>query len=133
MLGAAVGSARLHLSEGFASLQADIASKIGHAARALDRHGLLLGAPARSPIFQLQCDSPRMTQGVARRMRDLGYYCCAVVFPAVPVNRPGIRFTVCRHNLPEDIDSFVEALARTHREVTAGLRTRASTSLSPGL
>jgi 7-keto-8-aminopelargonate synthetase-like enzyme len=126
MLGAAVGSARLHLAEEFHSLQLELASKIAHAARALERHQLLVGAPARSPIFQLHCDSPRMTHIIAKRMRDLGYYCCAVTFPAVPVNRPGIRFTVCRHNLNEDIDSFVAALARVHDEITTQLRRRTS-------
>jgi 7-keto-8-aminopelargonate synthetase-like enzyme len=126
MLGAAVGSARLHLTEEFHSLQRELASKIAHAARALERHQLLVGAPARSPIFQLHCDSPRMTHIIAKRMRDLGYYCCAVTFPAVPVNRPGIRFTVCRHNLNEDIDSFVAALARVHDEITTQLRRRTS-------
>jgi 7-keto-8-aminopelargonate synthetase-like enzyme len=133
MLGAAVGSARLHLAEEFHSLQLELASKIAHAARALERHQLLVGAPARSPIFQLHCDSPRMTHIIANRMRDLGYYCCAVTFPAVPVNRPGIRFTVCRHNLNEDIDSFVAALARVRNEVIAQLRRRTSVGTSPSI
>jgi 7-keto-8-aminopelargonate synthetase-like enzyme len=122
MLGAAVGSAKLHLSGEFLGLQVDLASKITHAARAIERHGLPVGAPALSPIFQLQCDSPRMTHLVARRMRKLGFYCCAVTFPAVPVNRPGIRFTVCRHNPVEDIDEFVAALADVRGEVTKLLR-----------
>jgi 7-keto-8-aminopelargonate synthetase-like enzyme len=121
MLGAAVGCAHLHLSEGFAFLQAELAFKIAHAGRAIESHGLPVGAPARSPIFQVHCDSPRMTRLVVARMRDLGYYSCAVTFPAVPVNRPGIRFTVCRHNQHEDIDSFVAALARARSEIVAQL------------
>ncbi len=121
MLGAAVGSARLHLGEEFPSLQTELASKIAHAARALDRHGLVLGAPARSPILQLHCDSSRMTYAIVGRMRALGYYCCAVTFPAVPVNRPGIRFTICRHNERADIDAFVEALAEVRSEIRTKL------------
>lgn len=121
MLGAAVGAARLHLGAELGALQRELVAKIAHAARALERHELVLGASARSPIFQLHCDSPRMTQTIVKRMRELGYYSCAVSFPAVPVNRPGIRFTVCRHNELEDIDAFVEALARTHREVRSQL------------
>jgi 7-keto-8-aminopelargonate synthetase-like enzyme len=66
-------------------------------------------------------------------MRDLGYYACAVSFPAVPVNRPGVRFTICRHNLPEDIDSFVEALARAHEDTRAQLRRPASIEANPPL
>ena len=126
MLGAAVGSARLHLSEALPSLQSELAAKIAHAARALERHGLVVGAPARSPIFQLHCDSSRMTYAIVNRLRDLGHYCCAVTFPAVPVNRPGIRFTVCRHNQAEDIDSFVAALAEARSQVRTKLGRRPS-------
>jgi cysteine sulfinate desulfinase/cysteine desulfurase-like protein len=52
----------------------------------------------------------------------------------VPVNRPGIRFTICRHNQIEDIDSFVAALAGAREEVRKKLgrpapRIDASTSV----
>jgi 7-keto-8-aminopelargonate synthetase-like enzyme len=133
MLGAAVGSARLHLSEQFPSLQRELVSKIAHAARALERHQLVVGAPAQTPIFQLHCDSSRMTHAIVNRMRDLGYYCCAVTFPAVPVNRPGIRFTICRHNLNEDIDSFVAALADAHDDIRTKLSRSASVDANPSL
>jgi 7-keto-8-aminopelargonate synthetase-like enzyme len=131
MLGAAVGSARLHLGEELPALQRELASKIVHAARALERCELVVGAPAESPIFQLHCDSSRMTQAIVNRMRALGYYCCAVTFPAVPANRPGIRFTVCRHNLLEDIDAFVAALAEARNEVRGKLRRPASFQATP--
>lgn len=124
MLGAAVGSARLHLSKELPALQQELASKIAYAGRALESHELLVGAPPESPIFQLHCDSARITHAIVKRMRELGYYCCAVTFPAVPVNRPGIRFTVCRHNLLEDIDAFVAALAQAQNEVKAQLMKR---------
>jgi 7-keto-8-aminopelargonate synthetase-like enzyme len=133
MLGAAVGSARLHLSEHFPALQRELVSKIAYTARALERHQLVVGAPPESPIFQLHCDSARMTHTIVNRMRDLGYYCCAVTFPAVPVNRPGIRFTVCRHNLPEDIDAFVGALAQACGEIRAKLRRRDRVEANPSL
>jgi 7-keto-8-aminopelargonate synthetase-like enzyme len=133
MLGAAVGSARLHLSEDLPSLQRELAVKIAHAARSLERHEVVVGAPARSPIFQLHCDSSRMTYAIVNRMRDLGYYCCAVTFPAVPANRPGIRFTICRHNLTEDIDSFVAALAEARNEVRTKLGRPRSIEANPSL
>ena len=50
---------------------------------------------------------------VADRMQELGFYCCTCVFPAVPMNRPGIRFTVTRHNEPADVQDFVAALAES--------------------
>jgi 7-keto-8-aminopelargonate synthetase-like enzyme len=122
MLGAAVGSARLHQSQELPALQQELRAKIDCAGRALVRHRLVTAAAAEAPIFQLQTASPRMTFAIVQRMRTLGYYCCPVVFPAVPVNRPGIRFTICRHNEPEDIEAFVGALARTVEEVREDLR-----------
>jgi 7-keto-8-aminopelargonate synthetase-like enzyme len=49
-------------------------------------------------------------------MKHKGYYCCTCVFPAVPMNRPGIRFTLSRHNALSDIAPFVRALENSVRE-----------------
>jgi 7-keto-8-aminopelargonate synthetase-like enzyme len=76
-----------------------------------------LANEARSPIFQLSCDSPRVAFAVANRMRECGFYCCVCVFPAVPMNRPGLRFTITRHNDRQDIEAFVAALAESMRAV----------------
>ncbi|HEX4334505.1 MAG TPA: aminotransferase class I/II-fold pyridoxal phosphate-dependent enzyme [Polyangiaceae bacterium] len=109
MLGAAVGSAKLHLSPGFADLQADLAGRLDLCVSALGDTMLDVTA-ARSPIFQVRCDSPRVAFAIAEQMKERGFYCCVCVFPAVPMNRPGLRFTVTRHNQPEDIVSFLSAL-----------------------
>jgi 7-keto-8-aminopelargonate synthetase-like enzyme len=39
------------------------------------------------------------------------FYCCLCAFPAVPMNKPGLRFTMCRHNELADIEAFVSALS----------------------
>ena len=111
MLGAAVGSARLHLDTGFPQLQAEPAARLRLAMRELSATGLELTGLQHSPIFQVQCDSPRIAFAAAERMKNRGFFCCVCVFPAVPMNRPGIRFTVTRHNHPDDIGPFVSALA----------------------
>lgn len=129
MLGAAVGSARLHLHSRFSALQEDLRERLALSAAIVARQPIQLATPDLSPIFQLQCDSPRMAFAVAERMKKRGFYCCVCVFPAVPMNRPGLRFTVTRHNAPEDIEVFLTALAETFlqvkREVSAsGARER---------
>ena len=58
------------------------------------------------------------------RLRDLGFYVCPSVFPAVPMNHPGIRFTITRHNDPADIDAFVDALADALSAAIDEARTR---------
>jgi 7-keto-8-aminopelargonate synthetase-like enzyme len=117
MLGAAVGSAELHLSPEFPALQADLGARLDVCLAALEKEGIALANAARSPIFQLSCDSPREAFAVANRLRERGFYCCVCVFPAVPMNRPGLRFTVTRHNDRADIEAFVATLAESVRAV----------------
>jgi 7-keto-8-aminopelargonate synthetase-like enzyme len=110
MLGAAVGSARLHLSQEFSGLQAELKTRLDLCVKALQGTKLELVATQPSPIFQAQCDSPRIAFKVADLLKARGFYCCVCVFPAVPMNRPGIRFTITRHNDVADIAPFVAAL-----------------------
>jgi hypothetical protein len=44
-------------------------------------------------------------------LRERGYFCCPSTFPAVPMNKPSIRFTVSRHNPIQDIEALVDELA----------------------
>ncbi|HKP57843.1 MAG TPA: aminotransferase class I/II-fold pyridoxal phosphate-dependent enzyme [Polyangiales bacterium] len=110
MLGAAVASARLHLSAEFPGLQAQLHERIDVCDESLSRRTLNLTTGARTPIFQAECDSPRVVFTVADLMLERGFLCCICVFPAVPMNRPGIRFTLSRHNELPDIEPFVSAL-----------------------
>lgn len=110
MLGAAVGSARLHLSERLPALQAELDERLALCIHELHRTSLDLAMLDRSPIFHAHCDSPRFAFAVAEEMKERGYYCCVCVFPAVPMNSPGIRFTITRHNELADIPRFVSAL-----------------------
>jgi len=110
MLGAAVGSARLHVSDGLPVLQAELRTRLALCAEALAGTRLGLDTTSLSPIFQVPCDSPRVAFRLAELMRRRGFYACVCTFPAVPMNRPGLRFTVTRHNDLSDIPAFVAAL-----------------------
>ena len=116
MLGAAVGSARLHLHADFPKLQAELNTRIEICARELVAAKLPLASTGQTPIFQAQCDSPRLAFSVAQRMKERGFYCCICTVPAVPANHPGLRFTVSRHNHVADIGQFVLALLESFAE-----------------
>jgi 7-keto-8-aminopelargonate synthetase-like enzyme len=116
MLGAAVASARLHLDERFPALQGELEARLDVCLTELLATEVGLTRRDLSPIFQVPCDSPRMAFAVAERMRSRGFYCCVCVFPAVPMNRPGLRFTVTRHNDLDDIAPFVAALIASTEE-----------------
>jgi 7-keto-8-aminopelargonate synthetase-like enzyme len=110
MLGAAVGSARLHTSPEFPRLQAELLERIDVCVEATRGRKLNLNTVERTPIFQAECDSPRIVFTVVDLLLQRGFLCCICTFPAVPMNRPGIRFTISRHNEPSDIEQFVVAL-----------------------
>ena len=124
MLGAAVASARLHNDPSFELLQQELAALIAHAWRAVGRREIPLAGTDRTPIFMVPCDSPAIVFRTVGRLRDLGFYVCPSVFPAVPMNQPGIRFTITRHNAPADIDAFVDALADALSAAIDEARTR---------
>jgi len=132
MLGAAVASARLHISPKLGLLQSELHARLQACAVGIRKHGLALANDALTPIFQVQCDSPRIVFDVAEQMQERGFYCCVCVFPAVPMNRPGLRFTVTRHNTLQDIEEFVPALAecvanaRGKRRMESGISVAAS-------
>jgi len=123
MLGAAVASARLHLSSKLPDLQSELRGRLEACAASVRKHGLELANEELTPIFQVPCDSPRIVFDVAEELRERGFYCCVCVFPAVPMNRPGLRFTITRHNTLEDIAAFVPELAEC---VSLAHRKRAS-------
>ncbi|HEV8551538.1 MAG TPA: aminotransferase class I/II-fold pyridoxal phosphate-dependent enzyme [Polyangiaceae bacterium] len=116
MLGAGVASARLHLEPAFARVQSDLKARIEHMATALDRTSVPRATADRTPIFMVPCESPNITFELVRRLRERGFYTCPSLFPAVPVNHPGVRFTATLHNDFGDIDDFVKALEASYHE-----------------
>jgi len=69
-----------------------------------------------TPIFMIQFDSAPAAAATVRTLRERGFYVCVSTFPAVPLNKPSIRFTLSRHNSFEDIEALilelVEAMPR---------------------
>lgn len=111
MLGAAVASARLHLDPGFRSLQGALMARIRQVvslARTLD---VPLASDHPTPIFFVQCGPAERTFQAIHALRARGYYVSPALFPAVPNDKTGLRFTVSLHTSLEDIDGFMRGLA----------------------
>lgn len=51
-------------------------------------------------------------------MLEQGYYANTAMFPAVPVSRTGLRFTVSNHTTRDQIDDFVGALGRAYHSIS---------------
>jgi 7-keto-8-aminopelargonate synthetase-like enzyme len=109
MLGAAVASSKLHLNAQHSVTQAELMRRIDYALASAERAGLPLATQHRTPIFFVPCDSVDEATDEVQRLLSEGFYVCPSAFPAVPVNRPGVRFTVTLHNELEDIVALTEA------------------------
>jgi len=111
MLGAAVASAQLHLDGGFSSLQAELQERMAAAKDAIARFDVPVATTDWTPIFMVQFEAVRAAQHAVRELRERGIYCCLSTFPAVPMDKPSLRFTVSRHNSVAEIEEFVAQLA----------------------
>ncbi|HEY7375808.1 MAG TPA: aminotransferase class I/II-fold pyridoxal phosphate-dependent enzyme [Polyangia bacterium] len=111
-LGAAVASAKLHLTAGFADMQAELHERVAYTRTALARAGLRAATDADTPVLVLHYDNLAAAQAVVRGLREHGFFTCLSAFPAVPLNRPSVRFTVSRHNSFADIRDLVACLAK---------------------
>ena len=115
MLGAAVASAKLHLEPAFADLQQQLMVRIDMVNELCDRAGIPLVNHERSPIFFVRCGPVEDTFRLLGALREHGFFACLGMFPAVPENKSGVRFTVSVLNTYGDIRAFVDALATLAR------------------
>jgi 7-keto-8-aminopelargonate synthetase-like enzyme len=112
MLGAAIASAHLHLEPSFALLQGALLERIRLVIARARSLGIPLANEELTPIFFMPCGPMEKTFKLIHALRDAGYYVSPGMFPAVPREKSGPRFTVSLHNTPQDVEEFMEALAR---------------------
>jgi 7-keto-8-aminopelargonate synthetase-like enzyme len=111
MLGAALASAQLHLEPQFAQLQTELLARVNLVHHLAQIHDVPLATTDRTPVFFVKCGFVDRAIELAQALHSRGFYVCPSVFPAVPLNQSGIRFTVSLHNTEEDIRLLLEALA----------------------
>jgi len=118
-LGCGLASARLHLTQEFADMQGELWERIAYARSLLAETELVLATASPTPIFMLHYESVPRAQAVVQALRERGFFVCVSTFPAVPMNKPSIRFTMSRHNRFEDIRALVDALVDVNRACRA--------------
>jgi len=114
-LGACIASAHIHLSDELETLQEQLGERIRYCNEELAATGLPVASAQDTPIRFIACGLPRAAQALARRLLRAGFFVNLAHFPAVPMRRAGIRFTLTRHHERSDIDALVAALD-THYE-----------------
>lgn len=110
MLGAALASARIHLSGEVHEFQNELHDKIRYCNQIMRKKNLPLLNDELSVIRFIGIGMNKVTINLIRRLMDEGYYTCLATFPAVSIKRTGVRITINRHLTHDDIKGLADAL-----------------------
>ncbi len=110
-IGASIASAKIHLSGEIYEFQKSLQEKIAFTNHIFDQYKLPVVSNSETPIFFLGLGLTRVGYNMLRRMMDDGVYCNLGIFPAVPENCTGMRFTITNHLKLEDIETLAKKAA----------------------
>ena len=116
VLGASLASADIHLSDELPGLQQELMERIRLVNRLSEEIGLPLETWEETPLFFVGIGPVLSTISVANSMLKKGFFLNPAVFPVVPRNKGGVRFTVTRYNTPAQIEEMLGTLAEVRRE-----------------
>ncbi|MDF0716071.1 aminotransferase class I/II-fold pyridoxal phosphate-dependent enzyme [Muricauda sp. 334s03] len=109
-VGAAIASAKIHLSPEIYDLQQELRERIDYFNACLSTTELPLIDQNESPVFYIGTGMPKTGYNFVNRLMREGYYVNLGIFPAVPVKNTGVRITISRHNQKNEIKGLVEAM-----------------------
>ena len=109
-VGAAIASAKIHLSPEIYTLQSELKERIDLFNHLLSQTDLPLVNKNNSPVFYIGTGMPKTGYNFVNRLMNEGFFVNLGLFPAVPVKNTGVRITISRHNQKEEIKSLVEAM-----------------------
>ena len=109
-LGAAIASARIHLSNEIYEYQQELQNKITYFNELLKQTDLPLVHENNSPIFFIGTGSMDMGNYLVQELIADGIYVNLATFPAVPAKNIGVRITISLNNSQEHIRSLVDKL-----------------------
>src|SRR3954449_10935043 len=112
LLGAAIESARIHLSDELPELQAALRERVELFTSLCEEFGIPLATRDVTPIRYVPLGLPVVAHDVIKEILADGYYTNLGTFPAVPMRHAGVRMTITLHHTFDDIRGLVASLAR---------------------
>ncbi len=110
-LGAAVASAKLHLSDEIYTLHARLQQKIRLFKSLAKLYDLPLYSEAMTPVNFICLGKPETGYYMVRELMNRGFYTSISCYPSVPYNNTGIRVPVTLHHTDEDIEQVIKNIA----------------------
>ncbi|WP_460686905.1 aminotransferase class I/II-fold pyridoxal phosphate-dependent enzyme [Niabella aquatica] len=115
-LGAAVASAKIHLTDEIYQLQDELKQRIQYANSLFSQTSLPVISNYDSAIFFIGTSKEELAYEIMERMMKRGFLVNLGVFPAVSKNHSGIRFTITVLQTFEQIENMITALDEEFRE-----------------
>jgi 7-keto-8-aminopelargonate synthetase-like enzyme len=111
VLGAAIASAKLHLTDEIDNLQDSLFEKMFYFIETAKRYNLPLVSHELTPIFYLATGKKEISYKISSFLLKEGFFGMTTVFPAVPMKNSGMRVTVTNHLTLDDIDGLLSRFA----------------------
>ena len=107
ILGALIGSLKLHLSDKFNIYQKELLELIQYFTSESLRLELPIARTGLTPIQLLRIGDVEKTYKILKNLHKSGFFAAAVSYPAVSMDDTGLRITLTRHLDKSDIDNFL--------------------------
>ncbi|MBK8362771.1 MAG: hypothetical protein IPL24_03575 [Bacteroidetes bacterium] len=111
ILGAAIESAKIHLSDEIYTMQDELKAKVAFFNATAKKLELPLVNETESPIAFIGVGKPDVGCNMVRRMMNLGYFFNLSVFPSVSYNNTGLRIPINRLMTYEDIENLLTEIS----------------------
>ncbi len=119
MLGAALASADLHLSDDILPIQNKVQELIDYTNAKIKELGLPQYQETDSPLFLIPMGLPRVVFNMIDKLHKDGFYVNGATFPATPIKQGGIRFMVNANLEKEQMGAMLECLHGHYNQVLA--------------
>lgn len=110
-VGAAIASAKIHLSNDICTYQSELKELMDYMNMRLKEKNLTNISSPDSPIYFIGSGLNKVTRNFVHRILQEGIYVNTAIFPVVPNDKSGLRFTLTRHNTKDDIDLLTNIMA----------------------
>ncbi len=116
VLGAAIASAKIHLSDEIYERQADMLKRIHYFQRKAQALAIPLTSPGESPVCFIHIGETERVMHYCQRLMQSGILTNPAVFPSVPIKGAGIRILLSTAHSFEDLDEVLDTLEGLFRE-----------------
>src|SRR5690606_21343567 len=107
---AAIESAKIHLSPEISDMQNLLQLKIKAFHRALLASNIPLMSEGTTPVFYIPVGIPETAYTLTRRLARDRFYVNAALFPAVPINKAGLRITISVYTEFKELERLAKSL-----------------------